>query len=239
MDQGGRTEIEKMSSSWYRYEHLISQKLQSYPLIRTHYNNHPLIIIFHYFEAFLYPVNLRKRRTTFSRSYAWNSLLFFAKKILHSLHESGPRSTRWWNFEMLGVIHVVDFWWLISINFSQEKSIYIGNEKSAQSFSDRIFSWTSAWDVRSEMLTVGASSPNYSSLFTLLPVRSESDFLAVSFFWGGAIWWRVAGQGVSYLETGIGGVKSPKIRGGVKILSISGAPEIDPFLQRFYRKSPI
>ena len=41
------------------------------------------------------------------------------------------------------------------------------------------------------------------------------------------------------LETRIGGVKSPKIRGGgVKILSL-GAPETDPFLQRFYRRSPI
>ena len=40
-------------------------------------------------------------------------------------------------------------------------------------------------------------------------------------------------------ETGIGGVKSPKIRGGGGVnLEIPGVPEIDPFLQRFYRKSP-
>ena len=35
------------------------------------------------------------------------------------------------------------------------------------------------------------------------------------------------------METGIGGVKSPKIRGGGENFEFPGAPEIDPFLQRF------
>ena len=39
-------------------------------------------------------------------------------------------------------------------------------------------------------------------------------------------------------ETGIGGFKSPKIRGGENF-EFPGAPEIDPFLQSFSRKSPI
>ena len=41
------------------------------------------------------------------------------------------------------------------------------------------------------------------------------------------------------METGIGGgVKSPKIRRGVKILNVE-FPQIDCFLQRFFRTSPI
>ena len=45
------------------------------------------------------------------------------------------------------------------------------------------------------------------------------------------------------LETGIrggGGARNaPKVEGGVNILKFSTAPEIDPFLQRFYKKSPL
>ena len=46
-------------------------------------------------------------------------------------------------------------------------------------------------------------------------------------------------KSIFHLETGIGGVKSPKIRGGVKMLTFQGPLKFDPFLQSFYRKSPI
>ena len=36
-----------------------------------------------------------------------------------------------------------------------------------------------------------------------------------------------------------GGSNLRKLEGGVKIFEFSGPPKIDPFLQRFYRKSPI
>ena len=42
------------------------------------------------------------------------------------------------------------------------------------------------------------------------------------------------------LEIGIGGVKFPKIKGGGgENFEFPRAPEIDPFLQRFYRKSSV
>ena len=42
-------------------------------------------------------------------------------------------------------------------------------------------------------------------------------------------------ESAEMLETGIGGVKSPKIRG--ENFEFPGVPEIDPCLQIFYRKS--
>ena len=45
-------------------------------------------------------------------------ILFFTGDMLH---ESGPRSSRWLNFEILGVKNVVDFWWQIICRISQGK----------------------------------------------------------------------------------------------------------------------
>ena len=41
--------------------------------------------------------------------------------------------------------------------------------------------------------------------------------------------WGVNNGGTHVLETGIGGVKSPKIRGGVKILNFEGPLKLTPF----------
>ena len=41
-------------------------------------------------------------------------------------------------------------------------------------------------------------------------------------------------QQTPILETGIGGVKSPKIRGGGENFEFSGVPKFDPFLQSFF-----
>ena len=54
--------------------------------------------------------------------------------------------------------------------------------------------------------------------------------------------WKKSRKGLlpdSRLETGIGGVKSPKIRGGVKFLNFQGPLKLTPFYRDFYRKSPI
>ena len=65
------------------------------------------------------------------------------------LHESGPRRSRWWNFEILGVKHVVDFWWQIFSQFSPGKiGLTFVTENCTTFFTERknFVTWNSLWE---------------------------------------------------------------------------------------------
>ena len=63
------------------------------------------------------------------------------------IHESGPRRSRWWIFEMLGVKNVVDFGDKFSVYFPQEKQAWnLPPKTSPHFFTARKFvAWSSLW----------------------------------------------------------------------------------------------
>ena len=53
------------------------------------------------------------------------------------LHESGPRNSRWINFEILGVKNVADFWWQFSVKFPRKIGLKFVTENLTTLFTAR------------------------------------------------------------------------------------------------------
>ena len=93
--------------SWNQFR--VTIRITSYQCLKRPWN-HPIRLARFWVARF----SIENRR--FSATKVWNRALSLSMLKLYSLkplYESGPRSSRRWNFEILGVKNVEEFWWHI------------------------------------------------------------------------------------------------------------------------------
>ena len=99
---------------------------------------------------------------------------FVASPSQNRLHENSPRSSRWWDFEFMGVKHVVDFRWSIFCHFaSGNLGLKFVTENFTTFFTARnkFVTWNSLWEhplpkkwLLSQRAANGGSDPSWLNL---------------------------------------------------------------------------